>query len=93
MGRYRANGPRIRALRRRRFLSIEELARLAGVSPYTVQSLETGRRQAIARTILRLSDALKVPPAELVLEDEPEIPAPERDHLEHHDLHGRHTRR
>ena len=61
--------PRLRALRQQRVLSQEELAKKAGVSPTTVNSVEGG---ADARyvTIRRLAEALGVPAEDLVKPEE-----------------------
>lgn len=61
--------PRLRALRQRRVLSQDELARLAGVSATTVNSVEGG---ASARyiTVRKLAQALGVSPEELAQPEE-----------------------
>jgi transcriptional regulator with XRE-family HTH domain len=57
---------RLRELRRRRVLTLEELAEKAGVGRNTIWRLEHGVMGAQPRTIRKLAKALKVEPEELV---------------------------
>ena len=57
--------PTLREVRIRRLLSIRRLAELAELSPNTVHSVETGRRQPHYETMTRLAGALGVEPAEI----------------------------
>jgi transcriptional regulator with XRE-family HTH domain len=57
---------RLRELRRRRVLTLEELAEKAGVGRNTIWRLEHGVMGAQPRTIRKLSKALNVEPEELV---------------------------
>jgi transcriptional regulator with XRE-family HTH domain len=57
---------RLRELRRRRVLTLEELAGKAGVGRNTVWRLEHGVMGAQPRTIRKLAKALDVEPEELV---------------------------
>jgi transcriptional regulator with XRE-family HTH domain len=57
---------RLRELRRRRVLTLEELAEKAGVGRNTVWRLEHGLMGAQPRTIRKLAKALEVEPEELV---------------------------
>jgi transcriptional regulator with XRE-family HTH domain len=57
---------RLRELRRRRVLTLEELAEKAGVGRNTVWRLEHGVMGAQPRTIRKLAKALDVEPEELV---------------------------
>ena len=57
---------RLRELRRRRVLTLEELAQKAGVGRNTVWRLEHGVMGAQPRTIRKLAKALDVEPEELV---------------------------
>jgi len=57
---------RLRELRRRRVLSLEELAEKAGVGRNTIWRLEHGVMGAQPRTIRKLARALNVEPEELV---------------------------
>ena len=57
---------RLRELRRRRVLTLEELAQKAGVGRNTVWRLEHGLMGAQPRTIRKLAKALNVEPEELV---------------------------
>ncbi len=57
---------RLRELRHRRVLTLEELAKKAGVGRNTVWRLEHGLMGAQPRTIRKLAKALDVEPEELV---------------------------
>ena len=57
---------RLRELRRRRVLTLEELAQEAGVGRNTIWRLEHGVMGAQPRTIRKLAKALNVEPEELV---------------------------
>ena len=57
---------RLRELRRRKVLTLEELAQKAGVGRNTVWRLEHGLMGAQPRTIRKLARALDVEPEELV---------------------------
>jgi transcriptional regulator with XRE-family HTH domain len=57
---------RLRELRRRRVLTLEELAEKAGVGRNTIWRLEHGVMGAQPRTIRKLAKALDVEPEELV---------------------------
>ena len=57
---------RLRELRRRRVLTLEELADKAGVGRNTIWRLEHGVMGAQPRTIRKLAKALNVEPEELV---------------------------
>ena len=59
-------GSRLKQFRDERFLSHRELARLAGVSPTTVLSIEKNETEPQRRTIRKLAAALGVKPSELV---------------------------
>lgn len=59
-------GRRVRALRVERGLSQEGLAELAHVHRTYVGSLERGERNVALINIVRLAEALKVDPAELI---------------------------
>ena len=58
---------RLRELRRRRVLTLEELAEKAGVGRNTIWRLEHGVMGAQPRTIRKLARALNVEPEELVM--------------------------
>jgi len=60
------NMARLRELRRRRVLTLEELAAKAGVGRNTIWRLEHGVMGAQPRTIRKLAKALNVEPEELV---------------------------
>ena len=57
---------RLRELRHRRVLTLEELAEKAGVGRNTIWRLEHGVMGAQPRTIRKLAKALDVEPEELV---------------------------
>ncbi|MEW2219453.1 helix-turn-helix domain-containing protein [Streptomyces sp. NPDC006990] len=61
-----AVGPRLRALRRRRGLTLAELAAATGVSESTLSRLESGRRRATLELLLPLTRAYDVPLDDLV---------------------------
>lgn len=63
-------GQKVRQLREERFLSMAELAEMAGISKNTLFRIETGGYSAIPRTVRKLAEALGVPPGELVTPDE-----------------------
>jgi transcriptional regulator with XRE-family HTH domain len=70
MVRYRLDGEKIKRLRAGRYLSTQEIAKIAEVSPYTWNQLELGRRRAQAKTLRKVARALKVDPGEIVVEEE-----------------------
>jgi transcriptional regulator with XRE-family HTH domain len=57
--------PGLRAARRAKLLTQEELARMAGLNRVTIWQLETGIRNPQLSTIRRLAEALGVPPEQL----------------------------
>ena len=57
---------RLRELRRRRVLTLEELAEKADVGRNTIWRLEDGRQGAHPRTVRKLAEALGVDPKELI---------------------------
>ncbi|MEU3190191.1 XRE family transcriptional regulator [Streptomyces sp. NPDC006992] len=61
-----AVGPRLRALRRRRGLTLAQLAAATGVSESTLSRLESGRRRATLELLLPLTRAYDVPLDDLV---------------------------
>jgi transcriptional regulator with XRE-family HTH domain len=62
----RGVGPRLRALRRRRDVTLAELAEATGISESTLSRLETGERQPTLKLLLPLARAHRVPLDELV---------------------------
>jgi predicted transcriptional regulator len=56
----------LRELRRDRLLSTRQLAKLADVSPDTVNGLELGKRDAQTTTVKKLASALRVRPQRLI---------------------------
>ncbi|WP_072482259.1 helix-turn-helix domain-containing protein [Amycolatopsis australiensis] len=61
-----AVGPRLRALRRARGLTLAELAVTTGVSESTLSRLESGQRRATLELLLPLARAYRVPLDDLV---------------------------
>jgi transcriptional regulator with XRE-family HTH domain len=61
----RIYGDRLRRLRKERFLSHRDLAKLAGVSPTTVLNMEQNKGGARASTVRKLAAALDVEPSYL----------------------------
>jgi transcriptional regulator with XRE-family HTH domain len=59
-------GPRLRALRRRRDVTLAALAEATGISESTLSRLETGERQPTLKLLLPLARAHEVPLDELV---------------------------
>lgn len=61
----RVDGAKLRALRRRRMLSLRELGERSGVAFDNINKLENERRSAQPRTLRKLAEALGVEPHEL----------------------------
>jgi XRE family transcriptional regulator, fatty acid utilization regulator len=61
------DGARLRWIRERRGLSMQELGKKAGVNPVTVGRLEKGRRPAQLETVRKLAEALEVEVEELLV--------------------------
>ena len=61
-----AVGPRLRALRRRRGVTLEQLAERTGISVSTLSRLESGQRRPTLELLLPLARAHRVPLDELV---------------------------
>ena len=59
-------GHRIRETRAAQGLSLEQLARLTGISGPALSLIETGKRDPRLTTLKRLADALRVAPATLI---------------------------
>lgn len=72
------SGARLRQLRLEKFFTQEELARAAGTTEATVNRLEQDLQVARISTVRKLADALNVPPAALMDEDE-ETKSPDLD--------------
>jgi len=64
------NVAKLRALRRRRVLTLHELEERSGVSYNTIWRLENGRTGAQPRTIRKLAAALGIDPEQLVKAEE-----------------------
>ena len=60
------DGPKMRRLRHGRALTLQALARRAGVSYPTVQHMETGGRGCSPTTLDLVAEALAVDPADLL---------------------------
>jgi len=71
-------GYRIRETRTAQGLSLEQLARLTGISAPALSLIETGKRDPRLTTLKRIADALRVPPATLIADDSdtPDASAP-----------------
>lgn len=61
-------GRRIREARAGQGLSLEQLARLTGISAPALSLIETGKRDPRLTTLKRISDALRVPVTVLLAE-------------------------
>lgn len=59
-------GHRIREIRAAQGLSLEQLARLTGISGPALSLIETGKRDPRLTTLKRIADALRVAPATLI---------------------------
>lgn len=59
-------GRRIRETRTGQGLSLEQLARLTGISAPALSLIETGKRDLRLTTLKRISDALRVPLTALI---------------------------
>ncbi len=64
------DGAKLRALRRRRMLSLRELEQLSGVAFDNINKLENEKRRAQPRTLRKLAVALGVEPHELMKGEE-----------------------
>lgn len=71
--RLRQVGPRLRAARKERGLTLEQLATAADISTSTLSRLESGKRQANLELLLPLSRELRIGLDDLV---GPEVPDP-----------------
>lgn len=73
-------GYRIREDRAAQGLSLEQLARLTGISAPALSLIETGKRDPRLTTLKRIADALRVPLATLIADGsdaaEPSAPPP-----------------
>lgn len=81
-------GERLRATRRKRGLSLEDLARHSGVSTGSLSQLERGIGNPSFATIARLAHALEMPVSLLVHEEVAHSPVVRRDSRPSLDLHG-----
>lgn len=61
-----AVGPRLRAIRRQRGATLEQLAELTGMSVSTLSRIESGRRRPTLEVLLPLARAYRLPLDELV---------------------------
>lgn len=59
-------GPNLRDARKRLGLTQEEVAERSGVHPTEISRIEAGKRDPRASTLLRLAQALEVPPGRLL---------------------------
>jgi transcriptional regulator with XRE-family HTH domain len=66
LARRRAIGDRIREERRRRGLSQEKLAEVAGMDRQAINRIEQGHQSALIDNLIRIAAALDVPLADLV---------------------------
>lgn len=63
---YAAIGSNIRALRREKKLTQEQLAELADISPSFLGHIERGTRQMSVETLYRIADALECTPGDVL---------------------------
>ncbi len=71
-------GARLRGLRKRADITLDELGHLSGIEPKYVGAIERGEKNLTIVLIGQLADALDVEPAQLFLFDEDGLRAPER---------------
>jgi len=75
-------GLRIRETRAAQGLSLEQLARLTGISAPALSLIENGKRDPRLTTLNRIADALRVPIAGLIADlsgtEEPSAPSPSK---------------
>jgi len=73
-------GYRIRETRAAQGLSLEQLARLTGISAPALSLIETGKRDPRLTTLKRIADALRAPLATIIADGshtaEPSAPTP-----------------
>ncbi|MFV1877668.1 helix-turn-helix domain-containing protein [Nioella sp.] len=62
-------GHRIRETRAEQGLSLEQLARLTGISAPALSLIETGKRDPRLTTLKRIADALRAPLATIIADD------------------------
>lgn len=65
---YKLVGQRLRAIRKKRGLTQERLAELAGISPQHCSGIETGAAKVSLPTLVNLSNVLNVSMDELLLD-------------------------
>jgi len=56
---------KLKQLRQKRFLTQEELAEMAGLTPLSISRWENGKRKPRFKSIRRLAKALKVDPEDI----------------------------
>ncbi len=65
----RADGTKLRKLRRERALSQQDVERITGIAQATLSDLEQGKRGARVSTLRKLAESLGVEPKELMKEE------------------------
>ena len=78
-------GRRIREARTEQALSLEQLARLTGISAPALSLIETGKRDPRLTTIVRIAVALRVPLEALVADKSTDGPVSTRGFTEGYD--------
>lgn len=68
---YQVDGPALALVRRRKFMSVEDLAEAAGVGKNTVNRLEVGRTETRPATLKKIAAALGIDPMEIVAAGDP----------------------
>jgi len=63
---FKAFGLRIQTLRRKKRLSQEDLAEIAGLHRTYISSLERGQRNVSLKNIIKLAVALKISPGKMM---------------------------
>lgn len=73
---YRLVGQRLRAIRKKRGLTQEQLAEMAGISPQHCSGIETGAAKVSLPALIQLCNALEATPNEVLLDSVPAAAKP-----------------
>ena len=74
---YKLVGQRLRAVRKKRGMTQERLAELAGISPQHCSGIETGAAKVSLPALVNLANVLNVSMDELLLDSLPSVAKPE----------------
>lgn len=73
---YKLVGQRLRAIRKKRGLTQEQLAEMAGISPQHCSGIETGAAKVSLPALIQLCNALEATPNEVLLDSVPAAAKP-----------------